>query len=115
MRACVDNTRMCTKDRRRGQRQAMKKKADPSPGKPARAELQPEKRKRGLAAARMPTPAVVDAAGLLADLRSLVQSARQRIAAVAYSTQTQLCWHMGRRLLNEKLGGFAPRTGNRFL
>ena len=43
-------------------------------------------------------PAAIDEAALLGDLRTLVQSARQRIATAAISTQTLLCWHMGRRL-----------------
>ena len=34
---------------------------------------------------------------------ALIQSARQRIATVANSTQTLLCWHVGRRLLSENL------------
>ena len=92
----------------------MKKKADLSPKKPARATQQPEERKRSLAAGTQ-TPAVVDAAGLLSDLRSLIQSARQRIAAVAYSTQTLLCWHLGHRFLHEKLGGSRATYGYRFL
>jgi hypothetical protein len=47
--------------------------------------------------------AELDAAALLGDLHTLVRSARQRIAAAAYSTQTLLCWHVGRRLDNEHL------------
>jgi predicted nuclease of restriction endonuclease-like (RecB) superfamily len=47
--------------------------------------------------------AELDAVALLGDLRTLVQSARQRIAAVAYSTQTLLCWQVGRRLDAEHL------------
>jgi hypothetical protein len=43
-------------------------------------------------------PVGIDEAMLLRDLRTLVQSARQRIATVAYSTQTLLCWQLGRRL-----------------
>ena len=46
-----------------------------------------------------------DPTALLADLRGLIQSARQRIASVAYSTQTLLCWHLGRRLLTGNLHG----------
>lgn len=56
-------------------------------------------------------PAIVDEARLLSHLRSLIQSARQRIAAVAYSTQTLLCWHVGRRLLNEHLQGSRAAYG----
>ena len=62
----------------------MKKKADASARKPGPSALQSEQR-RGLTAGTE-APAVVDAAGLLSDLRSLIQSARQRIATVAYST-----------------------------
>jgi hypothetical protein len=50
-------------------------------------------------------PAAIDEAVLIGDLRTLVQAARQRIATVAYSTQTLLCWHVGRRLSNEHLQG----------
>ena len=38
-------------------------------------------------------PAVIDEAALLGDLRTLVHAACQRIATVAYSTQTLLRWH----------------------
>ena len=48
-------------------------------------------------------PARVDKAALLSDLRTLIQSARQRIATVANSTYTLLCWQLGRRLLRENL------------
>ena len=42
-----------------------------------------------------------DPAALLVDLRSLVQSARQRLASVANATYTLLCWQIGRRLLRD--------------
>ena len=61
------------------------------------------------------TPAVVDEAMLLSDLRSLIHSARQRIATVAYSTHTLLCWHMGRRLLREHLRGGRAAYGKQIL
>ena len=48
-------------------------------------------------------PATVDESGLLADLRGLIQLARQRVATVANSTTTTLFWHLGRRLLAENL------------
>jgi hypothetical protein len=48
-------------------------------------------------------PALVDETTLLSDLRTLIQSARQRIATVANSTYTLLCWQVGRRLLRENL------------
>jgi len=46
-----------------------------------------------LAPASRPTPvaAIVDESALLSDLRSPIQSARQRIASAAYATQTLLC------------------------
>ena len=50
-------------------------------------------------------PVGIDEATLLRDLRTLVQSARHRTATVAYSTQTLLCWQLGRRLSNEHLQG----------
>jgi len=68
--------------------------------------------------------ALADAAGqafyntprfTLRDLRTLVQSARQRIATAAYSTQTLLCWHMGRRLDREHLQGGRAAYGKQIL
>lgn len=59
--------------------------------------------------------AVADTAGLLSDLRNLIRSARRRIATVAYSTQTLLCWHLGRRLLNENLQGSRAAYGKQIL
>ena len=61
------------------------------------------------------TPARIDEATLLADLRTLIQSALQRIAKVAYSSQTLLCWHLGRRLLNENLQGSRAAYGQQIL
>lgn len=60
-------------------------------------------------------PASIDEAALLGDLRTLVQSARQRIATAAYSTQTLLCWHMGRRLDREHLQGGRAAYGKQIL
>ena len=79
----------------------MKKKANPSPQKPKPAETQ--------------MLAIVDEASLLSDLRSLIQSARQRIATVVCSTQTLLYWHVGRRLLNENLQGGRAAYGKQIL
>ena len=45
----------------------------------------------------------VNETALVADLRMLIQSARQRVATVANSTQTLLYWHVGQRLLKETL------------
>ena len=59
--------------------------------------------------------AAIDEAALLGDLRTLVQSARQRIATAAYSTQTLLCWHMGRRLDREHLQGGRAVYGKQIL
>jgi hypothetical protein len=61
------------------------------------------------------TPAPLDAATLLADLRELIESARQRIATVAYSSQTLLCWHLGRRLAKENLQGGRAAYGKQIL
>jgi len=41
-------------------------------------------------------PVKVDEAELIADLRDLIQSARQRIATVANAAQTLLYWRLGR-------------------
>jgi len=79
----------------------MKKKTNPSPPKPKPVETQ--------------MPVIVDEASLLSDLRSLIQSARQRIATVACSTQTLLYWHVGRRLLNEHLQGGRAAYGKQIL
>ena len=71
-------------------------------------------RKRVGGAARTDAPEVVNEAELLSDLRNLIQSAQQRIASVAYSTQTLLCWHLGvgsRARLSRVAG---PRTESRF-
>lgn len=60
-------------------------------------------------------PAAIDEAALLGDLHTLVQSARQRIATAAYSTQTLLCWHIGRRLDREHLQGGRAAYGKQIL
>jgi len=52
---------------------------------------------------------------LISDLHSLIQSARQRIASTAYSTQTQLCWHVGRRLLTATLQSSRAAYGKQIL
>jgi hypothetical protein len=52
---------------------------------------------------------------LLADLRSLIHSARQRVATVANPTQMMLYWHVGRRLLKGNLQEGKAATGNKFL
>lgn len=82
--------------------------------RPARRVAQPKAR-----AAKPKAPAAVpggvDEAALISDLRNLVQSARQRIATAAYSTQTLLCWHMGRRLAREHLQGGRGAYGKQIL
>ena len=60
-------------------------------------------------------PVIVDEASLLSDLRALIQSARQRVATVANSTQTMLCWYVGRRLLRENLQEGRAAYGKRIL
>src|SRR5258708_37230881 len=52
---------------------------------------------------------------LLADLRSLINAARQRVATVASSAQAMLYWHVGRRLLQENLRGGRAAYGKRIL
>ena len=93
----------------------MRKKASPSPTKPTQASLRPEKRKSASPAAEVRAPAGIDAVGLLSDLRRLIESARRRIATVAYSTQALLCWHLGRRLLHENLQGGRAAYGKQIL
>jgi hypothetical protein len=93
----------------------MKRKADSSARKPKSSAPKPEQRQQRGLAAGTETSAVLDAAGLLSDLRSLIQSARQRIATVAYSTQTLLCWDMGRRLFTENLQGGRAAYGKQIL
>lgn len=60
-------------------------------------------------------PARADEAALLGDLRTLVQSARQRIATVANSTYTLLCWQVGRRLLTANLQAGRAAYGKQIL
>ena len=56
-----------------------------------------------------------DAAALLADLRGLIESARQRIATVANASTTILCWNVGHRLLRESLQNGRGAYGRRIL
>ena len=98
------------------------KKDMPAPSKQVRKQgsklgraVVPEPRPRAAPAPSLSTGlTVVDESALLADLRSLIGSARQRIAAAAFATQTMLCWHLGRRLLSENLKARAPNTASRF-
>jgi hypothetical protein len=60
-------------------------------------------------------PALIDEATLLSDLRMLIRSARLRIATVANSTYTLLCWQVGRRLLRENLQAGRAAYGKQIL
>lgn len=77
--------------------------------------LAKSKSKAGVPRSAVKVPAAIDEAALLGDLRTLVQLARQRIATAAYSTQTLLCWHMGRRLDREHLQGGRAAYGKQIL
>lgn len=66
-------------------------------------------------AAVTPSAGLVDEPALLSDLRGLVQSARERIAAAAFATQSLLCWHLGQRLLRENLQGKRAEYGKQIL
>ena len=52
---------------------------------------------------------------LLSDLRCLILSARERIAAVASSTQALLCWRLGQRLLKDNLHSARGTYGKQIL
>ena len=90
----------------------MKKKPVPAPPKPRLGALKPRTRTH---AAKPKAPAIVDEAALLADLRDLIQSARQRLATVANSTTTLLYWHLGRRLFADSLQDERAPYGKRIL
>ena len=90
------------------------KKVEHSPNKRSPGRPLPVKRKqRSMVAEKK--PAVANATSLFSDLRNLIRSARQRIATVAYSTQTLLCWRLGRRLLTENLQGGRAAYGKQIL
>jgi hypothetical protein len=57
----------------------------------------------------------VDAAGILADLRELIHSARRRVATVANAEQTLLYWRLGKRLLTENLTEGRAEYGKKIL
>jgi predicted nuclease of restriction endonuclease-like (RecB) superfamily len=61
------------------------------------------------------TVSPVNEVALLADLRSLIHSARQRVAASVNSTQTMLYWYVGRRLLKESLQDGRAAYGKQIL
>ena len=90
------------------------KKVEHSPNKRSPGRPLPVKRKQRSMAAEN-KPAVANATSLLSDLRNFIRSARRRIATVAYSTQTLLCWRLGRRLLTENLQGGRAAYGKQIL
>lgn len=57
----------------------------------------------------------IDAAGILADLRELIHSARHRVATVANTEQTLLYWRLGRRIANENLTDGRAEYGKQIL
>ena len=57
----------------------------------------------------------VNEAALLADLRGLIQTARERVATAANATRTLLCWYVGQRLLKENLQGGRGAYGKQIL
>jgi len=92
----------------------MKKKAAPKPAKAVTPEPTTIRKRIGVSSGK-DAPAIVDESVLLSDLRSLIQSARQRVATVANSTTTLLFWHLGRRLLVENLQDERAQYGKRIL
>jgi predicted nuclease of restriction endonuclease-like (RecB) superfamily len=62
-----------------------------------------------------PGVAAVDAAGILADLRELIHSARRRVATVANAEQTLLYWRLGKRIRTEVLGGDRATYGGQIV
>jgi hypothetical protein len=56
-----------------------------------------------------------DAAGILADLRELIHSARRRVAMAANTEQTLLYWRLGRRILKENLSEGRAEYGKQIL
>ena len=60
-------------------------------------------------------PVKVDEAALVADLRDLIQSARQRVATVANAAQTLLYWRLGRRLVKDNLQDRRAPYGKRIV
>ena len=81
----------------------MNKKSRPTPESAVRPPLKPVKHSKLTRTAASEVVPVVDEARLLSDLRGLIQAARQRVATVANSTHTMVCWHVGKRLLKENL------------
>jgi len=57
----------------------------------------------------------VDSAGILADLRELIHSARRRVATVANAEQTLLYWRLGKRIAHENLTEGRAEYGKKIL
>lgn len=91
------------------------KKTKPASKKLSLTSPKPAGQLRRTQTAEPEPPIIVDEASLLADLRALIQSARQRVATVANATQTLLYWHVGRRLLKENLQEGRAAYGKRIL
>jgi len=92
----------------------MKRKAISKPAKAVTPAPTAIRKRIGVSSGK-DAPAIVDESVLLSDLRSLIQSARQRVATVANSTTTLLFWHLGRRLLVENLQDERAQYGKRIL
>lgn len=93
---------------------ATKKEAARKPAK-ALTHAPSKIRKRVGSSVRADTLAIVEESELLSDLRSLIESARQRIASAANATATMLFWSVGRRLLRENLQGGRAAYGKQIL
>ena len=63
----------------------------------------------------MKSAPVIQTEILLADLRVLIEEARQRVAQIANSTLTRLHWQLGQRILREVLQGQRARYGEEIL
>jgi predicted nuclease of restriction endonuclease-like (RecB) superfamily len=70
---------------------------------------------RGAAKQTRAAPIPADEATLLSDLRTLINQARQRLATVANTTYTLLCWRVGHRLLRENLQDGRAAYGKQIL
>jgi len=92
----------------------MKRKATRKAAK-ALTPVPPKIRKRVGGFVHADTVAIVDESKLPSDLRSLIESARQRIASAANATATILFWSVGRRLLRESLQGGRGAYGKQIL
>lgn len=77
-----------------------------------------KKRKTGAVLRKPPSGvaiATVDEAVLVGDLRSLIRSARQRVATVANAAQALVYWRLGSRLLKENLQDQRATYGKRIV